>query len=207
MLTDRSIVLGTRNAKKRRELEELLRPLGIQLHTLDEFETSIEVAETGTTFAENSALKATEQAKAIGRWVLAEDSGLIVDALQGAPGVYSARFAGEHATDAENNRKLIESLQGVPKQERTAHYVCHMSLAAPSGAIVLTAEGQCHGRIRETPVGTSGFGYDPLFEIIEYHRTFGELGSHVKHVLSHRSRAMRALLRGLSGIIPQETSA
>ena len=147
-LTDRTIVLGTRNAKKRRELEELLKPLAIRLMTLDEFANSIEVEETGSTFAENSALKATEQARVLQRWVLAEDSGLAVDALDGAPGVYSARFAGESATDDANNRKLIESLAGVPEQERSAHYVCHMSLASPSGKIVLTAEGRCFGRIR-----------------------------------------------------------
>ncbi len=195
------LVLGTRNRKKGLELAELLAPWGFELTTLDELPGSIEVEETGTTFAENAALKAGEQAKHLGRWVLGEDSGLVVDALDGAPGVYSARFSGPAATDESNNALLLAKLGKTPLERRSAHYVCHATLADPSGAIRAEATGQCHGRIRFEPSGTGGFGYDPLFEIIEYHHTFGELGPVVKACLSHRARAVRALLPALTHLV------
>jgi XTP/dITP diphosphohydrolase len=126
--------------------------------------------------------------------VLADDSGLSVDALDGAPGVYSARFAGTKASDEDNNRELLKRLGDRPLEKRTAHYVAHVTVADPTGAIRAESHDICRGRIRFEPAGTNGFGYDPLFEIVEYHRTFGELGPTVKRVLSHRSRALRALL-------------
>src|SRR4029079_13527308 len=131
----RLIVLGSHNRKKLRELEELLVPHGIELKTLADFPNAIEVAETGTTFGENARLKAVEQAKHLGHWVLGEDSGLAVDALGGRPGVYSARYAGEAATDADNNRKLLAELAHVPTERRGAFYTCHMTLADPNGAV------------------------------------------------------------------------
>ena len=118
----------------------------------------------------------------------------VVDALGGAPGIYSARFAGEDATDEANNTLLLEKLDDVPTEKRTAHYVCHMALADPAGVVCAEANGRCHGRIRREAAGSGGFGYDPLFEIVEYHRTFGELGAAVKAALSHRARAMRAFI-------------
>ena len=196
MLT-RRIVLGTRNRKKRRELESLLAPLGVDLHTLDEFEHAVEVDETGSTFAENAQLKAVEQARALGEWVLGEDSGICVDALDGAPGIHSARFSGQDATDAANNALLLQRLADLPLPERSAHYVCHMALADPQGTIRLRSEALCRGRIVERERGDGGFGYDPLFEIVEYHRTFAELGERVKSLISHRARAMRQLVRRL----------
>jgi XTP/dITP diphosphohydrolase len=188
------LVLGTRNKKKRIELVELLGPWGIQLQTLDDLPNSIEVEETGSTFAENAALKASQQAKHLNRWVLGEDSGLCVDAIKGAPGVYSARFSGAGATDEKNNALLLEKLADVPLEKRTAYYVCSAALADPTGIIRATAEGRCQGRIRTEATGAGGFGYDPYFEIVEYHRTFGELGATVKTVLSHRARAVRAMI-------------
>ncbi len=196
MLT-RRIVLGTRNRKKRRELESLLAPLGVDLHTLDEFEHAVEVDETGSTFAENAGLKAVEQARALGEWVLGEDSGICVDALDGAPGIHSARFSGQDATDAANNALLLRRLADLPLPRRSAHYVCHMALADPEGTIRLRSEALCRGRIVERERGDGGFGYDPLFEIVEYHRTFAELGERVKSLISHRARAMRQLVRRL----------
>jgi XTP/dITP diphosphohydrolase len=190
----RLLVLGTRNRKKGLELVTLLEPHGFELKTLAEIPGSITVDETGATFAENAALKATLQAKQLGKWVLGEDSGLCVDALKGAPGVYSARFSGPEATDDANNQKLIAELQSVPIEKRTAHYVCHAALADPSGQVRSESEGRCYGRIRTEPVGEAGFGYDPYFEVVEYHRTFGELGDAIKSVLSHRSRALRAII-------------
>ena len=195
------LVLGTRNAKKRRELETLLTNYPIVARTLDEFPNAIEVEETGTTFQENARLKATEQAKHLGRWVMGEDSGLSVEALDGQPGVYSARFAGADATDADNNRLLIESLVGLPPEKRSAWYTCHMSLSNPQGETLIDVEDYCRGRIAFEPRGEAGFGYDPYFELIEYHQTFAELGDAVKSVLSHRARAMRAFLRLLLPLI------
>jgi XTP/dITP diphosphohydrolase len=188
------LVIGSRNRKKAAEIIELLAPRGIQAVTLDDLPAAIDVAEEGDTFAANAASKASRQAQHLRRWVLADDSGLEVDALAGAPGVYSARFAGPGATDAANNHRLLEVLGDTPLEKRSARYVCHVSLSDPSGSIRAESHEFCRGRIRCQPAGTNGFGYDPLFEIIEYHRTFGELGPHVKRALSHRARALRAIL-------------
>lgn len=201
MTMHRILVLGTRNRKKLGELLHLLGPHGFELHTLDTYPQATEVEETGTTFGENAALKATQLARQLGQWVLGEDSGLSVDALNGAPGVYSARFAGPGATDESNNRLLLEKLAGVPAERRTGFYTCHMALSNPAGEVVLRSEERCRGRIRMEASGSGGFGYDPLFEITEYHRTFGELSPYVKSVLSHRSRAVQHFVAGLLQLI------
>lgn len=193
----RVLVLGTHNRKKGLELQALLGPYGFDLRTLADFPEAIEVVEDGETFGDNAALKATQQAVHLGQWVLGEDSGLAVDALEGRPGVYSARFSGEGADDESNNRYLLEQLSEVPLEKRTAHYVCHVTLSDPRGKVRAECEAYCRGRIQKTPTGSAGFGYDPLFQIVEYHHTFGELGESVKSVLSHRSRAMRRLLPSL----------
>ena len=185
------LVLGTHNKKKGVELRQLLEPFGFELKTLADFSNAIEVVEDGDSFQANARLKAEQQAVNLGAWVLGEDSGLCVDALAGRPGIFSARFSGEDATDEKNNAFLLEQLAGVPIEKRTAHYVCHMSLSDPEGNVKLDCEETCCGRILESARGTGGFGYDPLFEIPEYHATFGEMGSSVKAMLSHRSRAMR----------------
>jgi XTP/dITP diphosphohydrolase len=195
------LVLGTHNKKKGQELRDLLDPHGIALKTLVDFPNAIDVVEDGNSFAANAALKATQQARHVGEWVIAEDSGLSVDALKGRPGIYSARYAGEDATDLDNNQRLLEELVGVPLERRTAHYVCHISLSDPDGQIHVDCEDVCHGRIRLEPAGSAGFGYDPLFEVIEYHQTFGQLGAVVKSLLSHRGRAMRHFLPRLLHVI------
>ena len=197
------LVLGTHNNKKREELWELVAPLnlGLKLLTLEDFEGALEVDEDGQTFAENARKKAAEQALHLGRWVLAEDSGLCVDALDGRPGVYSARFAGPDASDEDNNRLLLEQWASVPLEQRGAHYVCYAALADPRGEIRAEAQGSCHGRIVFAPRGSGGFGYDPLFEIPEYHQTFGQLGPAVKRALSHRGRAMRQMIAPLQRLI------
>jgi len=194
MHNERRLVLGTHNKKKGIELADLLAPHGFALRTLADVSDAIEVDETGTAFAENAVLKATVQAQHLGCWVLGEDSGLAVDALNGGPGVYSARFAGTDATDETNITKLLQELADIPLERRTAHYICHAVLSDPLGNVRAESEDYCRGRILFEPSGRGGFGYDPLFEIPEYHRTFGELGSTVKTVLSHRSRAMRTIL-------------
>jgi XTP/dITP diphosphohydrolase len=189
-----TLVIGTHNRKKGAELAELLSPFGFRVLSLSDFPNALEVVEDGDTFAANAALKATKQAAHLKHWVLADDSGLAVDALGGAPGVYSARYAGPNATDADNNARLLADLGNKPLEKRTAHYVCHVTLADPTATIRAESHDECHGRILFKPVGANGFGYDPLFEVVEYHRTFGELGPAVKRAISHRSRALRAIL-------------
>jgi XTP/dITP diphosphohydrolase len=197
------LVLGTTNAGKLRELAALLEPHAIACRSLADEPNAVEVEETGSTFVENAALKAGQQARAIGAWVLAEDSGLVVPALGGAPGIHSARFSGAAAggdrgvIDERNNALLLERLAGRTRRDRAAHYACHAALAAPDGRIVAVAEGRCGGLIAEAPSGRGGFGYDPLFIVPEYQRTFGELAPAVKAVISHRGRAMRAILPAL----------
>ena len=194
------LVLGTTNQGKVRELLELLEPHGLGCCSLAGLTGAVEVEETGATFAENAALKATQQALALGQWVLAEDSGLVVPALGGAPGIHSARFSGpaedddRGRIDHRNSDLLLERLVGRAGWERAAHYACHAALADPTGQIVAVAAGTCGGLIAELPAGSGGFGYDPLFIVPEYHRTFGELAPAVKAVISHRGRAMRALV-------------
>ena len=196
-----TLVLGTRNKKKGGELADLISPpweanpwlRRIEIRRLDEFDTAIDVVEDADTFAGNARKKASETAIEVGHWTLADDSGLAVDALGGAPGVHSARYAGTHGDDAANNRKLLEALKGLPPEKRGAAFVCSLALADPRGAIRLETSGACRGRIVENLRGESGFGYDPLFMILEYHKTFGELSRMVKHQLSHRARAFAAL--------------
>jgi len=195
-----TLVLGTTNAGKVRELVALLEPFDVGCESLAGLPGAVEVEETGTTFAENAALKATTQARALNRWVLAEDSGLVVPALGGAPGIHSARFSGplppgsRDSVDARNNVLLLERLAGKNGHDRAAHYVCHAALSDPTGLVVAVSNGTCGGLIAEQSSGSGGFGYDPLFIVPEYHRTFGELSHEVKGVISHRGRAMRAII-------------
>lgn len=206
-MTKFCLVLGTGNVKKRRELLQLLEPYPIELKSLADFPDALDVEETGTTFAENAELKAVQQAQHLGHWVMGEDSGLSVAALDGRPGIYSARYSGPDATDAKNNALLLKELKGVPLENRTAWYTCHMCLADPQGKVHISTEGYCYGRILEEEKGSGGFGYDPMFEIPEYSLTFGELGDAVKSVLSHRARAMRQFLPQLLLIAAREAAA
>ncbi|MBL9092318.1 MAG: non-canonical purine NTP pyrophosphatase [Planctomycetaceae bacterium] len=189
-----TLVIGSGNKKKGRELSELVGPLGIAVLTLADFPRLPPVDETGRTFADNAALKAVGYARQLRHWVLADDSGLCVDALGGLPGVDSALYAGRHGDDEANNDKLLAELGDAPPDRRTAYYVCHVVLADPAGAIRFRTEDYCRGRIVRERDGSGGFGYDPLFEIVEYHRTFGTLSPAVKACISHRARAMRKLL-------------
>jgi len=198
----RPLVLATRNRKKRQEIEEILGDLGIPLQDLSQHPGAPEVVEDGTTFEANARKKASETALAVGQWTLGEDSGLVVPALGGKPGVLSARFAGTQGDDAANNRKLLADLAKVPEGLRDAYYVCTAALADPEGQVHAVVEGRCHGRIIDQARGAGGFGYDPYFLIVEYHQTFGELSARVKHALSHRGRALlqlRPVLRALLG--------
>lgn len=204
-----ALILGTRNRKKGQEMSQLIRPEWepdphidrLTIETLDAFPRAPEVDEDADTFAANARKKASETARALGRWVLADDSGLTVDALGGAPGVLSARYAGVHGDDEANNRKLLEALADVPEASRGAAFVAALALADPGGVVRLESEGTCRGRILAAPRGGNGFGYDPLFLIPEYQKTFGELDALVKHRLSHRSRAFARLRPALIRLI------
>jgi XTP/dITP diphosphohydrolase len=188
------LVLGTANRKKGLELADLFRPVGAKLQTRADFSVDFEVDENGDTFTANARLKAAGYAIHLGQWVLADDSGLLVDALNGQPGVFSARYSGPDATDASNNRLLLERLGDLPLERRSAQFVCHIAVSDPSGQIQAESDAACRGRILFSPRGENGFGYDPLFEIVEYHRSFAELGPHAKARLSHRARAACRIL-------------
>lgn len=189
-----TVVLATRNKGKVAELEALLASFGVHVLGLGAFPDIGEIEETGATFAENSRLKARTVAQATGLIALADDSGLAVDALSGAPGVYSARYSGPEATDATNNAKLLAALAEVPESERGCRFISVVAATAPNGAEIL-AEGRWEGRVLEAPRGQGGFGYDPLFLDPELGRSAAELSPGEKNARSHRGRALRALLK------------
>ena len=193
------LVLATGNPHKVRELRALLRPWRIPLCSLADFPRVATVDENGHTLAENARRKATGYAAALGEWVLADDTGLNVDALNGAPGVRSARFAGESASMAENRSRLLEELAGIPAGNRTARFVCHLAIADPAGTVVAEAMGACRGRIRTSATGEFGFGYDALFEIVEYGRTLAEFGPAATAMIGHRGRGVRNLRAAIGG--------
>ena len=191
------LLVATGNAGKVRELSQLLAGLPVRLRHLADFGDVLEPEETGTTFAANATLKALYYSKLSGLPTLSDDSGLAVDALGGAPGVYSARYAGPQATYAERIAKLLEELAATGDGERRARFVCVIAVADPSTGAVETFEGTCEGRIAHAPRGTGGFGYDPVFIPEGYAQTFGELPDEVKHSVSHRARALARAVRHL----------
>ncbi len=187
------VVLATRNAKKCREMAELLADLPLEVVAVTEFASAPVVAETAGSFVGNATLKATLTAAALGEWAIGEDSGLVVPALGGAPGVDSAWYAGVHGDDAANNAKLLREMAHLRGEQRDAYYVCVAVLADPQGRVVASVEGRCYGRIAESLHGQGGFGYDPLFIVPAYQRTFGELPPQVKQQISHRAQAFARL--------------
>ncbi len=185
-------IIATHNKQKLRELARILAPLGIEAVTDRDLGLVLpEVEETGTTFAENAYLKAASAAAFTGLPAIADDSGIMVDALDGAPGVYSARFGGEDATDRDRNRLLLEKLEGVPDERRGAHYVCAVCCVFPNEVQPLTAEGTMYGTIGYEERGERGFGYDPLF-LVAPDKTAAELTDEEKDAISHRGNALRA---------------
>lgn len=186
-----TFVIATHNAKKLKELKRILEPLGFDAVIREDLP---EVEETGTTFAENALLKAESACKVTGMPAIADDSGLVVDALGGAPGVYSARYAGEGATDRQRYEKLLEELREVPTEQRTARFVSAVCCVFPDGKI-LTAEGACEGIIAFGPKGEGGFGYDPIFLVGE--RSYAEMMAEEKDSISHRGRALAKLAQEL----------
>ncbi len=193
------VVVATRNAGKRREFEALAAGLGLRLRSLDEFPSAPDPEETGTTFEENAIIKAKSAADATGLWALGDDSGLCVDALNGGPGIRSARYA--EGTDQTRWQKLLSELTGVPAEKRGAAFVCVLALCSPSGELS-TAAGSCAGHIAMGPRGEGGFGYDPVFLVDGDGpgRTMAELSEAEKHAISHRGRAFEAMRARLAAL-------
>ena len=186
------ILIATRNAGKIREYQSLLASLPFQLRSLTEFPDTTEVEETGLTFSENAVLKAKAYAEQTGLWTLADDSGLEVEALGGAPGIFSARYGGEMASDADRVELLLAQLQSAGAVQSRARFVCVIAIADPQAQIQNISVGECVGVIAHAPRGTNGFGYDPVFVPDGYEKTFGELPTEIKEQISHRALALKA---------------
>lgn len=187
----RTLLVATQNKKKLGEIKEIIRDLRLTVNSLAAYPDAPEIVEDGLTFRENAVKKAVTIARFTGKLTMGEDSGLCVDALGGKPGVYSARFAGKEKSDEKNNRKLLRLLS--PRKDpkdRKAHYACAVALADADGLIGVV-EGRCSGYIGFEPRGDAGFGYDPLFVIPRYRKTFAQLGLEIKHTMSHRFRALK----------------
>ncbi len=193
----KTYILASKNKNKAREISEILGD-GFEVITqTDAGFSHIDVVEDGNTFEENAIKKAEEICRASGKPTIADDSGLCVDYLDGAPGVYSARYSGENTSDSANNKKLLKALDGVEFDKRTARFVCVMAVAEP-GKETVTYRGECEGYIDLKEKGDGGFGYDPLFYVKEYGLTMGELESHIKNDISHRKNALDKMRKGLS---------
>ncbi len=208
-MTRQRLLVATRSTHKLRELRELLALSHADLVTLDEVGVDGEPVEDGATFETNAAIKARFGLRASGLPTLADDSGIEVDALDGGPGVRTRRYAGEDASDEDNNRKLLDALEGLPPERRGARYVCVLAVATPDrvgvrgGIVLVTARGTCRGRIATEPRGTGGFGYDPIFEPASEPpggRTLGLWTPAEKHAISHRARAARRMSPRLAAL-------
>ena len=184
------LVIATRNSGKIREISDLLKDYPVQIKCLDDFGPIPPVVEDGTTFEENAYKKASFTARVLGYAALADDSGLMVDALDGAPGVFSARYGGPHLDDQGRCQKLLMDMKG--KTDRRASFACVISIAVPTGE-ALTYEAQCHGQITDRPMGTNGFGYDPVFYYPAFEKSFAQLSLEEKGQISHRGKALREL--------------
>jgi XTP/dITP diphosphohydrolase len=193
------IVVATKNFGKVKELRTLLADLPLQLRSLNEFPNIFEAKETGASFAENAVIKARAYALQTKLWSLADDSGLEVAALGGAPGVFSARYAGENATDEEKITKLLYELNETQDGKRLARFVCAMAISDEKGEMKFLTEGVCDGKIALSPSGANGFGYDPIFVPDNFDRTFGELSGEIKQKISHRARAAKNIIAFLRG--------
>lgn len=186
-----TLVIATKNAGKAREYRKMLAPHGIEIKTLADF-APIKINENGHSFEENATIKAQTVMNVLGLPVMADDSGLVVDALNGAPGIYSARYAGDH-DDAANNAKLLRALADVPDEKRTAHFHTTIVALKPDGT-KLVANGRINGQILRQQRGENGFGYDPLFYVPSLHKTLAQLTAEQKNQVSHRGRALRQFM-------------
>lgn len=193
-----TVIIATKNKGKAKEFEKLFLPYGLTVKTLIDYPELEDVEETGTTFEENAVLKAETISRALGARVISDDSGLEVDALEGRPGVYSARYAGLEKSDEANIDKVLEELQDVPDSERSARFCCSLAMAEP-GKETLTVFGTCEGHILRERRGTNGFGYDPIFFVDSLGKAMAELPSDEKNKISHRAMAIKELEKALKG--------
>jgi XTP/dITP diphosphohydrolase len=196
----KEVIIATKNPGKAKEFDEIFASRGISVRTLLDFPEIPEVAETGTTFEENAILKAESISREFDKMVIGDDSGLMVDALEGRPGIFSARYAGEPKNDDNNTDKVLSELQGVPDEKRTARFYCALAMAVP-GQDTKTVAGTCEGRILEERRGTNGFGYDPIFYVPEKGCSMAELSSIQKNKISHRANALKKLADMLDSIL------
>jgi XTP/dITP diphosphohydrolase len=188
----KEVIIATKNPGKAKEFEHIFASRGIVVRTLLDFPEMPDVEETGLTFEENATLKAEAISQNLGKMVIGDDSGLIVDALEGRPGIYSARYAGEPKNDDNNTNKVLSELAGVPEEKRSARFYCALAVAIP-GKETMTVSGTCEGRILEERRGSHGFGYDPVFYVPEKGRAMAELSSDEKNKISHRANALKKL--------------
>jgi len=194
----KKIIAATKNKGKIKEIQEILAGLSFKVVSMEEIGISKDIEEYGSTFEENALIKAEEVGKLTGEIVLADDSGLEVDFLNGAPGIYSARFAGEDATDEDKNNMLLKLLENVPFEKRGARFVCAIAVVFPNGDN-FSVRGTCEGYIGNKPEGSNGFGYDPLFFMPEYNMTTAQMDCEEKHKISHRGKALRLMAQRLKG--------
>ena len=199
-MTSDTLLIATSNAGKHREVSAILEDLPLRLDSLADHPTLAQPVEDGATFEENAEHKALHYAQLTGRWTLADDSGLMVDALGGAPGVYSARYAGRQNDAAANNAKLIEALAGIAPARRSAHFYCAIAVADGSTVLAVTS-GVWEGRILDSPRGVQGFGYDPLFFVPSQNMTAAEMDSSLKNRLSHRAQALQRMRENLLSLL------
>lgn len=192
----KKFIVATRNKGKLNEISEILANFPFEVISMEKAGIFKDIDENGSTFEENALIKAREIHEITGEMVMADDSGLEVDFLDGAPGIYSSRFAGEGATDEDKNKKLLGMLEGVPFEKRTARFVCSIAVVFPDGRHFIV-KGICEGYIGLKPEGSNGFGYDPLFYLAEYGITTAQMKSEEKHKISHRGKALRAMTEEL----------
>ena len=197
------LLIASNNKGKIREIKSILGRHFDDVISLSEAGISLEVEEDGDTFEQNAMKKAVETMRLSGMPSLADDSGLAVDALDGAPGVYSARYAGTHGSDEANNSLLLKNMEGVPRDKRGCAFVCCIAVAMPDGRTA-TARGECRGVLTDKPAGGGGFGYDPLFFCEEYGCTFGELDPEIKNGISHRANALNAISKELERLLSEK---
>ncbi|WP_342469011.1 XTP/dITP diphosphatase [Ureibacillus sp. FSL K6-3587] len=195
----KQVVIATKNKGKAKDFEAIFKPLNYEVITMLDIANDMEIEETGTTFEENAVLKAETLSKALGKLVIADDSGLEVDALGGEPGVYSARYAGNHDDEA-NIQKVLVNLEGVPDEKRTARFVCVIAISGPD-IKTKTFRGTCEGTILHEKRGSNGFGYDPIFYVPELGKTMAELTPEQKGAISHRGNAIRKLTEELPNVL------
>ncbi len=195
------LVIASKNIHKIRECKAILKVLfHVDILTLMDFPNYVPPEETGSTFEENASLKAVHAAKKLNTWVIADDSGIVVPALNGAPGVFSARYAGKDASDADNRKKLLQEMNYLRDDDRYAYFECAIALASPDG-LRKCVKGTCEGTLTSQEKGGSGFGYDPLFVKHEYRKTFAELEESVKNRISHRRKALDKILLSLEALV------